>query len=63
MIIQGAGGSSYRPDNIRLVKQGKFAFIDTEYTGDQRDYESIIQYLAPPMRKYWLTLNARNAPR
>ena len=59
MIIQGAGGSSYRPDNIRLVKQGKFAFIDTEHTGDQPDYESISQYLAPRMREYWLALNKR----
>ena len=63
MIIQGAGGSSYRPDNIRLTKQGKYAFIDTEYASDEPDYESIIRYLAPPMRKYWLTLNARNAQR
>ena len=59
MIIQCAGGSSYRPDNIRLVEEGKFAFIDTEHTGDQRDYESINQYLAPRMRKYWLELNKR----
>jgi hypothetical protein len=62
-IIHRAGGASYRPDNIRLTKQGKYAFIDTEHAGDERDYESIIQYLAPPMRKYWLTLNARNALR
>jgi hypothetical protein len=58
-IIHDAGGASYRADNIRLTKQGKFAFIDTEHTGDQRDYESINQYLAPRMRKYWLELNKR----
>lgn len=57
-IIHGAGGASYRPDNIRLTKQGKFAFIDTEHSGDQRDYESISQYLAPRMREYWLALTA-----
>ena len=34
MIIQGASGLSYRPDNIRLVKRGKFTFTDTEHTGD-----------------------------
>lgn len=59
-IIHGAGGASYRPDNIRLTKQGKLAFIDTEHTGDQRDYESISQYLAPRMREYWLALNTLN---
>jgi hypothetical protein len=60
-VIHGAGGSSYRPDNIRLTKEGKFAFIDTEHTGDQPDYESISQYLAPRMRQYWLALNKRPA--
>ena len=60
-IIHGAGGASYRPDNICLTKQGKFAFIDTEHTGDQRDYETISQYLAPRMREYWLALNTRDA--
>lgn len=58
-VIHGAGGASYRPDNIRLTKQGKFAFIDTEHTGDERDYESISQYLSPRMREYWLALNKR----
>ena len=60
MIIQGAGGASYRPDNICLTKQGKFAFIDTEHTGDERDYESISQYLSPRMREYWVALNTLN---
>jgi hypothetical protein len=55
-IIQGAGGSSYRPDNIPMTKQGKFTFIDTEHAGDQPDYESIRQYLSSRMRQYWLTL-------
>jgi hypothetical protein len=58
-IIRGAGGASYRPDNIRLTKQGKFAFIDTEHAGDQPDYESISQYLTPRMREYWSALNKR----
>lgn len=60
MIIQGAGGASYRPDNICLTKQRKFAFVDTEHTGDQRDYETISQYLSPRMREYWVALNTLN---
>ena len=59
IILQAAGGSSYRPDNVRQAKQGKFAFIDTEHAGDERDYESITQYLTPRMREYWLVLNKR----
>lgn len=55
-IIQGAGGASYRPDNIPRTKQGKFAFIDTEHSSQQRDCESIRPYLAPQMRQYWLDL-------
>lgn len=59
-IIHGAGGASYRPDNICLTKQRKFAFVDTEHTGDQRDYETISQYLSPRMREYWVALNTLN---
>jgi hypothetical protein len=55
-IIQGAGGASYRPDNIPLTKQGKFAFIDTEHSSEARDCESISPYLAPQMRRYWSDL-------
>jgi len=56
-IIRAAGGSSYRPDNIPLTKQGKFAFIDTEHAGGQANYDSVSQYLSPRMRQYWLALN------
>ena len=55
-IIQGAGGASYRPDNIRLTKQGKFTFIDTEHSCHEADFESISSYLAPSKRQYWLGL-------
>jgi hypothetical protein len=55
-IITGAGGTSYRPDNIPLTKQGQFSFIDTEHSSDSRNYESISPYLAPGMRQYWSDL-------
>jgi hypothetical protein len=55
-IIDRAGGVSCRPDNIALTKQGQFSFIDTEYSGETRDYESIIPYLSQRMRNYWSSL-------
>jgi hypothetical protein len=55
-IINRAGGTSYRPDNIPLTKQGPFAFIDTEHFTDRPDYESIVPYLSCQMREYWSNL-------
>jgi hypothetical protein len=55
-IIEGAGGASYRPDNIPLTLGGHFAFIDTEHSSESRDYDSIMSYLAPRMRQYWIDL-------
>jgi hypothetical protein len=53
VIISRAKGSSYRPDNIALTKEGLFAFIDTEYPAKGPDYKSIRLYLNREMRKYW----------
>ena len=55
-IINRAGGTSYRPDNIPLTRQGCFAFIDTEHSADRQDYESIAPYLSCQMREYWSNL-------
>lgn len=52
-IISKAKGSSYRPDNICLSKNGKFSFIDTEYPKQKADYNSIRPFLSPEMRHYW----------
>lgn len=52
-IISKAKGSSYRPDNICLSKNGKFSFIDTEYPKQKADYGSIRPFLSPEMRHYW----------
>lgn len=52
-IISHAKGSSYRPDNIAYVANGKFAFIDTEYPSSKPDYSSIKQFLNPEMQRFW----------
>lgn len=54
LILSHAGGSSYRPDNIWLSKNGKFSFIDTEYPYQTRpDYHRIRPYLSSKNRAYW----------
>jgi hypothetical protein len=58
-IINRAGGTSYRPDNIPLTRQGCFAFIDTEHSADRQDYDSIAPYLSCQMREYWSNLILR----
>jgi len=55
-VISRAGGASYRPDNIALTTDGRFAFIDTEHSSGQHDYESIVPYLSGEMRRYWSNL-------
>lgn len=52
-IIRNAGGSSYRPDNVCLSRNGKFSFIDTEYPNHKPDYTVIGNYLDPKARHYW----------
>jgi hypothetical protein len=56
IIINHAGGTSYRPDNIPITRQGSFAFIDTEHSSDRHDYDSIVPYLSCQMRGYWSSL-------
>lgn len=62
-IISTVGGRSYREDNIPLTKEGKFAFIDTEYAGERPDYNSVAKYLSPEMQKYWKRLVKHKASR
>ena len=52
-IIRSAKGSSYRPDNIAYMKNGQFAFIDTEYPSRGPDFQSIRKHLNRAMRFYW----------
>jgi hypothetical protein len=59
VILELAGGVSSRPDNIALTRQGRFAFIDTEYSRYFHDYESIAPYLSRQMRQYWSNLVRR----
>ena len=56
VVINRAGGASYRPDNIRLTRGGRFSFIDTEHASEERDYESIAPYLSRDLLKYWAEL-------
>jgi hypothetical protein len=55
-IIERAGEASYRPDNIRLTREGRFAFIDTEHSSGEHDYDSILPYLSSRMSRYWSQL-------
>ena len=55
-VIRRAGGASYRPDNIAMTTDGRFAFIDTEHPDSEHDYESIVPYLSSEMRRYWSNL-------
>ncbi|MGR3952466.1 MAG: hypothetical protein QRY74_06215 [Chlamydia sp.] len=52
-ILQKAGGSGYRPENIVYTKSGKFAFIDTEYHKKVSDYRGLSRYLSSKMGKKW----------
>jgi|688.fasta_scaffold54936_6 hypothetical protein len=55
-IIRKGKGSSYRPDNICLSRNGKFSFIDTEYPNQKGNLSTIGPYLSPDMRNYWRQL-------
>jgi hypothetical protein len=64
LIISKAGGSSYRPANIWMSRNGRFSFIDTEYPHRKPDFHRIRPYLSTQMRAYWDQLvNAKQAPR
>jgi hypothetical protein len=52
-ILTHAGGSSYRIDNVAYTKNGKFAFIDTEYNKKTPDHRAILPHLSPEMAAYW----------
>lgn len=52
-IMIHAKGSSYRADNIAYTKEGKFAFIDTEYPHKKPNFTLISPYLNHDMRMYW----------
>lgn len=59
-IIRHAGGASYRADNVAFTKHGTFAFIDTEYTNQHSKARSILPYLSPKMREYWIQITNEN---
>ncbi len=55
-IITFAGGESYRADNIAYTRNGKFAFIDTEYPHKKPNYRNLTKYLSADMAAYWTEL-------
>lgn len=52
-IISHAGGGNYTVFNIPYTNNGKFAFVDTEYSKSKPDFQSIRPNLSPEMLKYW----------
>lgn len=52
-IMNGTNGITYRPDNIALTKNGKFAIIDTEARKKRPNFLSIRPYLSDEMCAYW----------
>lgn len=62
LVTYGKGGT-FRPDNICYTREGKFAFIDTEYTDRESSLKMLSRYLSPEMGKYWKKLVDRGGPR
>lgn len=55
-IMLSAGGSSYRPDNVWMTKNGTFAFIDTEYPHLKAPLFEIVRYLSEENKQYWRSM-------
>lgn len=55
-IMLSEGGQSYRPDNIWKTKEGRFAFIDTEYPHLPPRFLEICAYLDRETQQYWKML-------
>ena len=62
IVISHAHGTSYRPDNIWLSRNGKFSFIDTEYPNNRPTFHGISSHLNPQNRLYWEKLVRRGGP-
>ncbi len=62
IIISYGRGRSYRPDNIPYTRDGKFAFIDTEYPDEKANFATPKAYLSPEMAVYWQKLIDKGGP-
>ena len=62
VLVTRGKGSSYRPDNMPFTKDGKIAFIDTEYPNKGPDFNSIRGYLNSEMRRYWDKIVSAGGP-
>jgi hypothetical protein len=55
-ILSSCFAGSWRPDNIALMKNGLFAFVDTEHKATIASFERINRYLDPELVPYWESL-------
>ena len=60
-ILSHGYGSPRLPENVPYTKDGKFAFIDTEYPQKPVEYWKVGRYLSDKMKFYWESLvNGQN---
>lgn len=52
-ILSNGYGSFFLTGNIPAARNGKFAFIDTEYPKRKIRLEKVKKFLSPKMQKYW----------
>ena len=55
-VVKHGYGSFHLVQNVPYTKNGKFAFVDTEYPRRILKLRKIKKYLSPDMQKYWDTL-------
>ncbi|KAF3361470.1 hypothetical protein PHSC3_001844 [Chlamydiales bacterium STE3] len=55
-ILSNDMGSSFLSGNIPYCKDGKFAFVDTEYPKRKISLRTVKSYLSPEMQAYWQSL-------
>lgn len=58
-ILSQGYGSTYLIQNIPYTKEGKFAFIDTEYPYRSLDLTKIKRFISPDLFNYWDSLSTR----
>lgn len=57
IIMNIAKGTTYRPDNIPVMRNGQFAIVDTEFKKNKAsNFNTIRSYLSDEMAAYWDTL-------
>jgi hypothetical protein len=62
IIIAYGNGHSYRPDNIPYARDGKFAFVDTEYPDLPPNFTTPLKFLSDELIPYWKQLIEKGGP-